>query len=80
MNLLLRLVGGDTNCSHIGLADFDKDYYLASTVGKLVNIDDDVVDGKILENTGRFKSIISGNIISVRQIYREVMDFVPYIT
>lgn len=80
MNLLHKMVGGDTNCSHIGLADFDKDYYLASTVGKLVNIDDDVVDGKTLENTGRFKSIISGNIISVRQIYKEVMDFVPYIT
>ena len=80
MNLLHRMVGGDANCSHIGLADFDKDYYLASTVGKLVNIDDDVVDGKTLENTGRFKSIISGNIISVRQIYKEVMDFVPYIT
>lgn len=80
MNLLHKMVGGDINCSHIGLADFDKDYYLASTVGKLVNIDDDVVDGKTLENTGRFKSIISGNVISVRQIYREVMDFIPYIT
>jgi len=79
-NLLHRLVGGDVNCSHIGLAEFDKDYYLASTVGKLLNIDDDVVDGKTLENTGRFKSIVSGNIISVRQIYREVMDFVPFVT
>ena len=80
MNLLHKMVGGDINCSHIGLADFDKDYYLASTVGKLLNVDDDVVDGKTLENTGRFKSIISGNVISVRQIYREVMDFIPYIT
>ena len=79
-NLLHKLVGGDVNASHIGLADFDKDYYLATTVGKLVNIDDDVVDGKMLENTGRFKSIISGNVISVRQIYREVIDFKPYIT
>ena len=79
-NLLNKLVGGDVNCSHIGLADFDKDYYLASTVGKLLNIDDDVVDGKILENTGRFKSVISGNMISVRQIYREVEDVIPFIT
>lgn len=78
-NLLQKMVGGN-NCSHIGLADFDKDYYLATTVGKLLNIDDDVVDGKTLENTGRFKSIISGDKISVRQIYREVMDFIPYIT
>lgn len=79
-NLLSRLVGGDVNCSHIGLADFDKDYYLASTVGKLLNIDDDVVDGKTLENTGRFKSIISGNKIAVRQIFHEVVDVIPFIT
>lgn len=79
-NLLNKLVGGDVNCSHIGLADFDKDYYLASTIGKLLNIDDDVVDGKVLENTGRFKSVISGNIISVRQIYREVVDVIPFVT
>jgi putative DNA primase/helicase len=80
MNLLHKMVGGDINCSHIGLAEFDKDYYLSTMVSKLLNIDDDVVDGKILENTGRFKSIISGNIISVRQIYREVMSFSPYAT
>lgn len=79
-NILHRMVGGDANCSHVGLAEFDKDYYLSTLVGKLLNVDDDVVDGKLLENTGRFKSIISGNIISVRQIYREVMDFVPYVT
>lgn len=80
MNLIHKMVGGDINCSHVGLADFDKDYYLATTISKLVNIDDDVVDGKTLENTGRFKSIISGNIISVRQIYQPVISFVPYVT
>lgn len=80
MNLIHLMIGGDRNCSHVSLADFDKDYYLATTVSKLLNIDDDVVDGKTLENTGRFKSIISGNIISVRQIYQPVISFVPYIT
>jgi putative DNA primase/helicase len=80
MNLLHKMVGGDINCSHVSLAEFDKDYYLSTMVSKLLNIDDDVVDGKVLENTGRFKSIISGNIISVRQIYREVMSFAPYAT
>lgn len=79
MNLLQMMVG-DKNCSHVSLCDFDKDYYLSTMVSKLVNVDDDVVDGKALENTGRFKSIISGDKISVRQIYREVMDFIPYAT
>lgn len=80
MNLLHLLVGGDKNCSHVALSDMDKDYYLATTISKLLNIDDDVVDGKVLEGTGRFKSVISGNIISVRQIYREVTSFIPYCT
>ena len=80
MNLMHKLVGGDENCSHIGLQDFDKDYFLASTISKLLNIDDDAVDGKTLESTGRFKSFISGNPISVRQIYKEVVSFIPYAT
>lgn len=79
-NLLHKMVGGDVNCSHVPLEAMDKDYYLATAMGKLLNIDDDVVDGKALESTGRFKSIISGNIISVRQIYKEVVNFIPFIT
>ena len=80
MNLLHKLVGGDTNCSHVSLCDMDKDYFLSTLLSKLLNVDDDVVDGKMLQNTGRFKSIVSGNIISVRQIYRPVISFVPYVT
>lgn len=79
MNIIAKMCG-DANTSSIGLAEFDKDYYLAQLISKLVNIDDDVVDGKTLENTGRFKSIISGNCISVRQIYQPVVKFVPYVT
>lgn len=78
-NLLQNLVGSE-NCAHIGLADFDKEYYLATGLSKLLNIDDDVVDGKTLENTGRFKSIVSGNVISVRQIYKPVLEYKPYMT
>lgn len=79
MNIVERMIGA-TNTSHVGLADFDKDYYLATTISKLVNIDDDVVDGKALENTGRFKSLTAGECISVRQIYQPVVKFNPYVT
>lgn len=78
-NVIQKLVG-DSNCSHVSLSDFDKDYYLATIMGKLVNIDDDVADNKILEYTGRFKSVVSGDKISVRQIYREVEDHIPFAT
>lgn len=80
MNLLQKLVGGNRNTSHVSLSAFDKDYFLATLVGKLINVDDDVVDGQALQNTGRFKSIVSGEIVSVRQIYREPISFVPYAT
>lgn len=76
---LIRMMVGKNNCANVGLAEFDKDYYLSTLLSKLVNIDDDVVDGKMLENTGRFKSIISGNVISTRQIYKSVLEFAPYV-
>lgn len=79
-NLLHKLVGGDINCSHVGLDAMDKDYYLATLANKILNIDDDAVDGKILESTGRFKSIVSGNIVAVRQIFKPVFNFTPYVT
>lgn len=75
---LIRMMVGKNNCSNVGLAEFDKDYYISTLLSKLVNIDDDVVDRKLLENTGRFKSIISGNVISTRQIYKSVLEFEPY--
>lgn len=78
-NLIMQMIG-TANCSHVALADFDRDYHLATIMGKLANIDDDVVDNKALEYTGKFKSLITGEIISVRQIYREVVSFIPYVT
>lgn len=80
MNLIQKMVGGDRNCSHIGLDQFDKDYYISLTISKLVNIDDDVVDNKTMAGTGKFKSFVSGNPISVRQIYKEPIDYTPYAT
>lgn len=79
LNLLEKLVGVD-NTSHTGLVDMDRDYYLAEMVNKLLNIDDDVVDGRALENTGRFKSIVSGNKVTVRQIYKDPMVYKPFAT
>lgn len=71
---------GETNRARVGIDKMDADYYLATLLSKLVNIDDDTVDGKVLENTGRFKSLVSGNEITVRQIFREPVTFTPYAT
>lgn len=77
---IIAMMLGEQNCSHISLTDFDKDYHLATMMDKLCNIDDDVVDGKTLQYTGRFKSIISGDRITVRQIYAEPVEYVSYAT
>lgn len=78
-NLISKMLG-DENCSHVALNEFDKDYHLASTRGRLANIDDDVMDNRPLEYTGKFKSIVSGEKILVRQIYAEPMEFTSFTT
>lgn len=78
-DLIVKMVG-DNNRSRVGIDKMDNDYYLATILGKLVNIDDDAVDGKTLEQTGRFKSLISGNEVTVRQIFQEPVTFTSFAT
>ena len=78
-DLIVKMLG-EENRARVGIDKMDNDYYLATLLGKLMNIDDDAVDGKILENTGRFKSLVTGNEITVRQIFKEPVTFTPYAT
>lgn len=78
-DLIVKMVG-EVNRARVGIDKMDNDYYLATLLSRLINIDDDAVDGKVLENTGRFKSLVSGNEITVRQIFREPITFTPYAT
>lgn len=78
-NLIVKLVG-KKNCAHVALDKMDNDYYLATLMGKLVNIDDDAVDGKVLSETGRFKSIVAGEPVDVRQIFSAPVTYVSYTT
>ena len=78
-DLIVKMVG-ENNRARVGIDKMDADYYLATLLSKLINIDDDAVDGKILENTGRFKSLVTGNEITVRQIFKEPITFTPFAT
>lgn len=78
-DVIVKMVG-EVNRSRVSIDKMDNDYYLATTLNKLVNIDDDAVDGKALENSGRFKSLTSGNEITVRQIFQEPVTFTPFAT
>lgn len=77
--LITKLVG-EQNCSYIGLNNFDNDYFLAKLVNKLVNLDDDAVDGKSLDDSGRFKSVTAGERITARPIREAPRDFIPFCT
>ena len=79
LNLIQKLIGADF-VANIALSDMNKDYYLANLASKLVNFDDDVQDTKALKDSGRFKSIVSGNKISARRIYEDIITFVPFCT
>lgn len=78
-NLIMRMVG-KRYVSTVKLNQFDQDYYLATMMNKLVNIDFDASDKKTLEDSGRFKSITCSEPVSVRQIYAAVVEMVSCAT
>ena len=78
-NLIMRMVG-KKYVSTVKLNQFDQDYYLATMIDKLVNIDFDASDKKTLEDSGRFKSITCSEPVSVRQIYAAVVEMVSCAT
>ena len=78
-NLITRMVG-KKYVSTVKLNQFDQDYYLATMIDKLVNIDYDASDKKTLEDSGRFKSIVCSEPVSVRQIYAAVVEMVSCAT
>lgn len=78
-NLIMRMVG-KKYVSTVKLNQFDQDYYLATMIDKLVNIDFDASDKKTLEDSGRFKSITCSEPVSVRQIYAAVVEMISCAT
>lgn len=59
--------------SHIDIEQFNDGTSIASLVGKIVNIADDI-DAIYMEKSKIFKTIASGNTISVRAIYGRPFD------
>lgn len=78
-NLIMRMVS-KKYVSTVKLNQFDQDYYLATMIDKLVNIDFDASDKKTLEDSGRFKSITCSEPVSVRQIYAAVVEMISCAT
>nr|WP_026681349.1 phage/plasmid primase, P4 family [Priestia megaterium] len=54
----------------LSLEDFNESFQIATLDGKLANIGDDI-DAAYLERSKNFKTLVSGNTISVRKLYGE---------
>lgn len=54
----------------LSLEDFNEAFQIATLDGKLANIGDDI-DAAYLERSKNFKTLVSGNTISVRKLYGE---------
>lgn len=73
LNIIKKLIG-DKYCSYLTLSDLEKEFMPAELFGKLVNLGDDI-DAKTLSDTGMLKSLISGETVNVRKIYKEPFSF-----
>lgn len=68
LEMLNNFVGDLGNT--LGLEDFNEPFQIATLDDKLVNISDDI-DAAYLERSKNFKTLVSGNTISVRRLYGE---------
>ena len=64
---------GETLATNVDLKNFDDDTQLATLAGKFVNLGDDI-DSNLVEKSGNFKSLVSGDTIMIRPIYKQ-----PYV-
>lgn len=69
---------GEDNVSAISIHQIEEDRFAtAALIGKLANIYHDL-DPRILQTTGKFKSIVSGDPIGAEQKFKDHYTFEPY--
>ena len=73
LNLLRKLIGDDY-ISTLSLHDLEKDFFPAELFGKLVNLGDDI-DSKMFKDTGMLKSLVSGEGVTVKRMYKDPFTF-----
>jgi len=72
----LQAVVGVENCSYVDLESFGQRFALGSTIGKLVNVIDDIQTGDRVAE-GIFKSWISGQTVQVDRKNRSAIACIP---
>lgn len=75
---VLRAMLGKANVSEMSIHEIEGDRFATGTMAdKLANICHDL-DPRLLESTGRFKSIVSGDPISAEQKFKARYSFEPF--
>jgi putative DNA primase/helicase len=78
LRLIMNHLLGRENCSNISMHDLCDDRFAASgLLGKVANFRGDL-EGKILENTGKLKSIVSGDTIDAEKKGKNRFTFTPF--
>lgn len=75
---IVKSLLGEDNVSAISIHQIEEDRFAtAALIGKLANIYHDL-DPRILQSTGKFKSIVSGDPIGAEQKFKDHYTFEPY--
>lgn len=75
-NLLFHMLGGTKNCSTLRVDQLNG-FELAAVLDKPVNIGAEVTSGKNFIDTQVFKSIVSGDPLTINRKYKDPIDYVP---
>ena len=75
LRVIRKLLPNYATCS-IPPADFDKEQSLATLVGCLANLSDELSSSKSI-SSDKMKAVITGDVVSAKVIYKEVFNFAP---
>jgi|TARA_B110000908_G_scaffold93484_1_gene110740 P4 family phage/plasmid primase-like protien len=75
LRVIRQLLPDYATCS-IPPADFDKEQSLATLVGCMANLSDELSSSKSIASD-KMKAVITGDVVSAKVIYKEVFNFAP---
>ena len=73
---ILEMIYGTRNTSHLSMEDFGERFKVANLNHKIINIGDDLEDGKIL-HTSMLKNVTSGEVINAEYKGQDPFEFRP---
>lgn len=74
---VLRTLLGEENVASLSLEEFGVDYYLQRLQNKMANLCSDMNEMDRLQE-GILKSVVSGDLISARRLYKDPIQFRPH--